>query len=149
MLDNTVKNEFIARRGLGESYREISVKLNVSEKTLKLWGGLFKDQIREAEEAGLQVAIELHNLAKSGRLQAVAIELDRLDVELGKRDLSSVPVSKLIMLKLSALELAGKIIGPEKKDDTDSRSPWDAMMSFLSAERAQDSDDKELDCLPL
>jgi hypothetical protein len=149
MLGNEIKNEFIARRGLGESYRMISVKLNVSEKTLKRWGGQFASQIREAEEAGLKVAMDLHNLAKSGRLQAVAIELERLDVELGKRDLSAIPVSRLIMLKLSALELAGKIIGPELKESTDSRSPWDAMMAFLSSERSVDSDDKELDCLPL
>lgn len=146
MLGNEIKNEFIARRGLGESYRMISVKLNVSEKTLKRWGGQFADEIRDAELAGLKVAMDLHNLAKSGRLQAVAIELDRLDVELGKRNLSAVPVSKLMMLKLSALELAGKIIGTaEGKENTDSRSPWDAMMEFLSAERLADIDDKEIE----
>jgi len=143
MKSNEIKNEFIARRGLGESYRAISVKLSVSEKTLKVWGGKFADKIREAEEAGLLVAIDLHNLAKSGRLQKVAVELDRIDTELDKRNLSAVPVSKLVMLKLDCIELIGKIIGPYGKENTDSRSPWEAMMAFMSAERLSDNDDKE------
>jgi len=143
MKSNEIKNEFIARRGLGESYRAISVKLNVSEKTLKIWGGKFADKIRQVEDDGLRVAVDLHNLAKSGRLQKVAAELDRIDTELEKRDLSAVPVSKLIMLKLSALELVGKIIGPEGKEITDSRSPWDAMVAFMSAGRLADDDDEE------
>ena len=145
MKSNEIKNEFIARRGLGESYKTISIKLSVSEKTLKQWGGKFADKIRQAQDDGLRVAIDLHNLAKSGRLQKVAMELDRIDAELDKRDLSSVPASKLVMMKFSGIELIGKIIGPEGKADVDSRSPWDAMMAFMSAERLPDGDDKESD----
>ena len=133
MKSNEIKNEFIARRGLGESYKTISMKLSVSEKTLKRWGGIFGDKIREAQDHGLGVAIDLHNLAKSGRLQKVAEELERIDTELGKRDLSAVPVSKLVMLKFAGIDLAGKIIGIEGQGIPDSRSPWDTMMSFLQA----------------
>jgi hypothetical protein len=143
---NDVKNEFIARRGLGESYHTISVKLGVSEKTLKLWGGKYVDQIRAAKDKGLDVAIDLHNLARSGRLQAVGEEIFRIDAELLKRDLSSIPTSKLIMLKFAGLELAGKIIGPSdgKKEDN-SLSPWEVMTKFLSQELCPDDDDGELE----
>jgi len=143
---NDVKNEFIARRGLGESYRAISIVLGVSEKTLKRWGWIFADQIRDAKSRGLEVAIELHNLGRVGRIQAIAKEIEMIDIEMGKRDLSSIPTSKLIMLKFAGLELAGKIIGPNdgKKEDN-LLSPWEVMTKFLSQELCPDDDDGELE----
>ena len=102
--------EFIKLRGLGESFQSIGDKIGISKQTLIVWSRKFNTELAEAKLRVLDNVIEEYDLAKSGRLKIVAKELSRLDAELSKRDLASISTSKLLQLKLKALDVVGKIL---------------------------------------
>ena len=133
MLSKEIVDQFILRRGMGLSYREISIEINVSEKTLKQWGKKYADKIAQAENKGLAVAIEAYNMAKADRLRALAKSLESIDKEIEKRDLSSVPVSRLIHLKMAGLKLGGDIIGGSDQKHTDSLQQYTDIWTRLTS----------------
>jgi len=126
------RQEFIKLRGMGESYDKVAEQIGVSKPTLISWSRLYAPELSEAKLKVLDNVIEEFDLAKSGRLKIVAKELARLDAELGKRDLASIPTSKLIQIKLRALEVVGDILD-SKKIEIDGnmniqKDPWELIM---------------------
>jgi hypothetical protein len=102
--------EFIRLRGMGESFDSIATSIGISKQTLLQWSKKYAFELREAKLKVLDNVIEEYDLAKAGRLKIIAKELSRLDVELSKRDLASIPTSKLMQIKLKALEVVGGIL---------------------------------------
>ena len=135
MHNTTKRQEFLRLRSLGESFDKISAKIGISKPTLLKWSNDFAYELSQAKLKILDNIIEEYNVGKSGRLRIIAEEITRLDVELNKRDLASIPTSKLLQIKLKALEVAGNILdvkrielgGSVEIEDTMSR--WERIMS--------------------
>lgn len=108
------KQEFIKLRGFGESFDSISGKIGISKQTLLVWSKKYSQELSEVKLKVLDNVIEEYDLAKAGRLKIIARELHRLDVELTKRDLASIPTSKLLQIKLKALEVVGGILDAKR-----------------------------------
>jgi hypothetical protein len=108
------RSEFIRLRGLGESFDKIADKIGISKQTLLSWSKVYSHELSEIKGKVLDNIIEEYDIAKSGRLKIIVKDLTRIDVELSKRDLASIPTSKLIQIKLKALEVAGNILDAKR-----------------------------------
>jgi hypothetical protein len=95
---------------MGETFESISKEIGISKQTLLAWSRKFSIEIAGAKSRVLDNVIEEYDIAKSGRLKIVAKDMLRIDAELSKRDLASIPTSKLMQIKLKALEVAGDIL---------------------------------------
>lgn len=102
--------EFIRLRGLGESFDKIADKIGVSKQTLLSWSKFYSEELSQIKSKVLKNVVEEYGIAKAGRLKIIAQDMLRLDTELNKRDFASIPTSKLIQIKLKALEVAGNIL---------------------------------------
>jgi orotate phosphoribosyltransferase-like protein len=98
------KLQFIELRAKGMSYDAIAKELNISKHTLLDWSRECSREISNARSIMLDELIEQFALSKKGRIEAFGKRLQTILSELDKRDLSAVPVEKLMGLALQYSE---------------------------------------------
>jgi transposase len=119
MKDVSVKKEFIRLRAEGHSLAEISQRLNTSKPILLKWHEEFEKEINNSRFEIFESLIEEHKLAKEHRVKAFGKLLQKLLIELDKRDFSSLSTKELWQLVLSLeTKYATEIKEIEYKTDT-------------------------------
>ncbi len=103
-----VKQEFIGLRAKGHSIRHIAEELNRSPQTILNWDGEFNAEIAHLKAVELESLYEQYQLTKKHRLKKISTQLDAIEAELSKRDLSKVSTERLMELNLRYLERADK-----------------------------------------
>jgi hypothetical protein len=132
-----LKIKFVELRAAGLSLAKIAKKLHLAKSTLANW-----NKELEAEIAGLR-AMELESLQeqywllKEGRLHLLGGLLERLRAEAEGRDLSGLPVDKL-------LELLLKVYGELKEEYVEARPLDSREMEELRDETGTKMDGEEI-----
>jgi hypothetical protein len=95
-----LKADFVQLRAKGLPYVRIAERLGVAKSTLANWNAELEAQIASARAMELEALQEEFFLLKEGRIRLLGEQLQRLRSELADRDLSSVPIDKLMELLL-------------------------------------------------
>jgi len=91
-----LKIEFIEMRAKGHSLRTIAKKLRVAPQTLVNWGGELEGEIASLKAIEFEKIYEQFYLFKEDRLKKLGGQLQKIRIELKKRDLSDIPTDKLL-----------------------------------------------------
>lgn len=94
--------EFIRLRIEGKSFAAIAERLNVNKTTLIEWNKevLVRDAIEDGRVIFYNDLIKTLQVDRRTRIEAVSKLSKRINEELEKRDLKSIPTEKLVMLAI-------------------------------------------------
>lgn len=112
MLSIQTKEQFIELRSQGLSYEKIAQVLSVSKQTLINWSKENRYELANLKKLHKEALLEKLELTEKARLERLGKMLQRIQEELSKRDLSTIPTEKLSELFLKYLEYNQKIDGP-------------------------------------
>lgn len=103
MKDSQTKERFVELRAQGKSFAAIAEELDVSKPTLIDWSHDMQLEIANLQAMNDEALRERYRLTKKHRLQRLAMQLEVIEHEIAKRDLSDLPTDKLynILLKLA------------------------------------------------
>jgi transposase len=95
-----VKARFIELRAKGNSFDKIAGELGLAKKTLVTWSKEYRAEIEAAKALELEALLEKHFLLKEQQIEQFGRIVRDLDQEIAKRNLSELPTSKLLELRL-------------------------------------------------
>lgn len=124
MKDNDTKLEFLALRAKGFSYARISEKLEVSKPTLIDWARQFRDDITNLRTIELEALQDQFYATRERRIKLLGEQLEKIEAELAKRDLSPLPTDKLIDLKM-------RLVDNLKKEETQTRFEMSGVFDLM------------------
>ncbi len=104
MKDQDTKNKFVELRAKNWSFDRISKEINVSKPVLINWSQELSLEVANAKSLELDLLQEKFSLSVQHRLKLHGKMLEKLTVEMEKRDFADLETSKLIetTLKISA-----------------------------------------------
>lgn len=109
------KNRFIDLRARGYSYSKIAEELRVSKATLTLWDKDLKEEIKKLRALQLDELYTKYSMLKEARITKLGDTLERVEQELGRRNLSAVSTDKLLDYKMRFMkELREEYIDPQE-----------------------------------
>jgi transposase-like protein len=94
------QERLVELRAAGYSYASIAETLGVSKPTLIAWSRTLEQEIHNARALRLDALFEQFAVAKEKRIEAFGKVLQRILMELDKRDLSAVKTEALLTLAL-------------------------------------------------
>jgi DNA-binding XRE family transcriptional regulator len=103
------KMRFVELRGEGKSYQKIAEELEVSKQTLINWGNEMSMEIANLRSAKIEALIEQNRVSKIARLELLCQFFEKAKEELCKRDLSSIPSDRLLMMLLRVDEVIREV----------------------------------------
>ncbi len=89
---------FVELRAQGWSYTRIAKELEVSRRTLIAWSRKHFREIGNLRNLELEAVSERCHLTREDCLEQLSADMKRVREEVAKRELSEVPVARLIML---------------------------------------------------
>jgi|ERR1041385_638420 transcriptional regulator with XRE-family HTH domain len=95
MKDQETIQQFIELRSQGLSFARIAEKLGVAKSTLILWSQKHQYLIQNLRAIEWEDFVDRTLASKQERLQSLCEQLRRLDAELARRDLASLPTHRL------------------------------------------------------
>jgi transposase-like protein len=95
MKDQETIQKFIELRSKGVSFARIAEQLGVAKSTLILWSREHQHLIQNLRAIEWEDFVDRTLASKQERLKALSEQLRRLDSELARRDLASVPTNQL------------------------------------------------------
>lgn len=95
MKDQETLQQFIELRAKNVSFAHIAEKLGVAKSTLINWSREQQHLIQNLRAIEWEDFVDRTLASKEKRLKAVSEQLARLEAELAKRDLTSVPTASL------------------------------------------------------
>ena len=95
MKDQETIQKFIELRAQGMSFARIARQLDVAKSTLVNWSKEHQHLIQNLRAIEWEDFVDRTLASKQERLKTVSEQLRRLDTELAKRDLASVPTARL------------------------------------------------------
>ena len=98
MHDVQVQQRFVQLRSQGWSFARIATELNVSKQTLITWSRKFQFEIQNARTIELEALQDQLISTRELRARKLAEQLQEVEAELAKRDLSEVPTGRLYSL---------------------------------------------------
>jgi len=98
MKDQDTVQRFIELRSRGLSFGRIAEQLGVAKSTLILWSREHQHLIQNLRTIEWEEFVDKTLASKQERFQALSDHLRRLDAELARRDLSSIPTPRLLTL---------------------------------------------------
>lgn len=128
MKDLETKDRFVELRASGRSFASISKEIGVAKSTLISWSREMQNSIANLRQLHLDAVREKHRLGIERRMEIFGNQMNAVEDEIAKRDLSELPTSRLydILIKLSK-EVQGVELPVEL---TAKSSPMDA--DFIS-----------------
>ena len=112
MYPLTQKEQFIEMRAAGKSYSAIAEALHIAKGTCVAWQREFTKEIDEAKQERLNELYDKFHMGREARIQNLGKTLDAIDSAIAEADLSEVPLSRLLDLKLKyAAALKEEYIG--------------------------------------
>lgn len=100
MKESVTKERFVELRAAGHSYTKISEELRVTKQTLINWSKELNKEISNLSAIEREAIFQKHFVAKERRIEAFGKQLEKILIELEKRDPSSIPTEKLLTLAL-------------------------------------------------
>lgn len=100
MKSTTKQREFIRLKAEGKSNAQIARLLHISESTASRYTKLLGDKISNYKAEQLQELYDAYYMTRAARIQRLGETLNQVDQAISTSDLSSVPVEKLLDLKL-------------------------------------------------
>ena len=98
MKDQETIERFIQLRAQGWSFARISAELNVSKPTLIQWSRKHQFEIQNLRAIETEALAESCLSSRQQRWEQTSQHLRRVEEELAKRNLDTVPTSRLLML---------------------------------------------------
>ena len=95
-----LKEQFVQLRAKGLSYEKITKEINVSKPTMIGWSREFKNEIYAAEYARAIDLMERCYLTRASALEKSAIELERVENAIVKKDLCSEKLPTLLSMRI-------------------------------------------------
>lgn len=99
------KEKFIERRAKEVPYEHIAKELGVSKPTLIKWGKELQIEVSNRRALELELLQEKYYVSKRKRIEFYGEQLNGLNKELEKRDLSEIPTDKLIELQMKTISI--------------------------------------------
>jgi transposase len=93
------KEQFIQLRAKGKSFDKIAAEMNVSKPTLIEWQRQFRAEISNMQFIEYQSLIEQFQHSKKQVIERLCKEIERINQEIEKRDLSELTIKDLYSLK--------------------------------------------------
>lgn len=113
------KHRFVVMRAKGYSYARIGRELGVSKGTVTAWNAELEAEVARARAMELEALQEEFFLLKEGRIRLIGEQLKAIQAEIGRRDLSTVNIDKLLDLQLRYFEqLKGEYVETGQRTKT-------------------------------
>ncbi len=113
------KHRFVVMRAKGYSYARIGRELGVSKGTLTAWNAEMETEVARMRAMELEALQEEFFLLKEGRIRLIGEQLKAIQGEIGRRDLSTVNIDKLLDLQLRYFEqLKGEYVETGQRTKT-------------------------------
>jgi hypothetical protein len=125
MTDQENLARFIMMRSQGWSFNRITVELGVSKPTLIKWSRQHQFEIQNLRVTETEALAEKLFKPLHQRWEAMARDLARVEEELAKRNLDTVPTARLFGLVTSLRGKIGREIGETKFSETNTNIPQD------------------------
>jgi orotate phosphoribosyltransferase-like protein len=107
-ITNKQKEQFVELRADGMSFDSISKQLSISKPTLIKLNSELDKEISNAEYLKIEALVEMHKLSKNAKIVSFLKQLEKINAEIEKRDLSKVSFKDLLIAKKS-LEINLKV----------------------------------------
>jgi transposase len=105
MEDKTDKQrDFIELRAKGNSFDRIAKKIGVSKGTLIDWSKQLSIDLGNQISLEADATLEKYQISKIHQLELYGIQLNKIRMELEKRDLSDIATPKLVEMQLKLME---------------------------------------------
>lgn len=101
MNDLQIQRQFIELRSQGWSFSRIAAELNVSKPTLIAWSRKFQYEIQNLRAIELEALTEKWMRSREQRIDSLGEQLQKIEAELGKREVSSMPTGLLFSVAAS------------------------------------------------
>lgn len=102
MKDPATKEQFVELRAQGVSFAVIAERLGVAKSTLIAWSKEAENEIGNLRQIYAEALREKYRMGAERRVELFAKQLDAVEGELAKRDMTTVPTERLfdMLLKL-------------------------------------------------
>ncbi|MFH1089299.1 MAG: hypothetical protein V1716_02655 [Candidatus Uhrbacteria bacterium] len=100
MLEPEIKERFVELRSQGMSFSTIAERLCVAKSTLIDWSKEFQEDIKNFRQIHLEAMREKYRVGFERRIELFGQQLQTIETELSKRDLTQLPTERLIDLLL-------------------------------------------------
>jgi hypothetical protein len=101
MIDNQTKERFIALRAIGWSFARISSELNISKPTLINLSRKLQFEIQNARAVEMEELAQQYLSTREERIKLLGRQLKTVEEELAKRDIATLPTTRLFSLAAS------------------------------------------------
>jgi hypothetical protein len=101
MIDNQTKERFIALRAIGWSFARISSELNISKPTLINLSRKLQFEIQNARAVEMEELAQRYLSTREERIKLLGQQLKKVEGELAKRDIATLPTARLFSLAAS------------------------------------------------
>ena len=91
-------------RAKGKSFSSIAQELKVSKQTLINWSRDLKGEIENLESIEVEALREKYSLTTQKRLEFLGESLNKIKNELESRDLSEIPIDRLLTMYFNCLK---------------------------------------------
>jgi transposase len=98
MNDLETQQQFVFLRSQGRSFARIAEELKVSKPTLIKWSRKFQFEIQNLRAIELEALKEKWLATREARVNALGEQLHKIEQEIAKRDIATVPTSRLYSL---------------------------------------------------
>jgi transposase-like protein len=100
--DPALKDQFVELRAQGMSFAAIAERLDVAKSTLITWSKEAENDIGNLRQIYAEALREKYRMGAERRVELFAKQLDAVEGELAKRDMTTVPTERLfdMLLKL-------------------------------------------------
>ena len=120
MKDRETQLAFIRARAQGKSYSTISKELGIAKATCTSWEQSFKEDIAELKREQLEELYTSYNMGMEARIRSLGDIIAGLDTAIAGKSLDSLPVDKLLELRLKYWrDLRAEYIEPADTDTDD------------------------------
>ena len=139
MKDVETRQRFVELRAQGKSLRAAADELGVGKQTLVRWEREHREQIENLKAIELEALTERYRLTVRAQVERYGAFLEQVTEELRKRDLTTVPTSKLfdIMVKLES-RVEAMCPAPTLRDDEEI-AEQQALRGLVAARRRRQS----------
>ena len=101
MYDNNTVQRFIELRASGCTYARLLTELNVSKPTLIAWSRKYQFQIQNLKAIEMETLAEKWLAATADRVNRLGEQLQKVEGEIARRDVSALGTSQLFSLARS------------------------------------------------
>lgn len=104
VADIDQKERFIQMRAKDIPYERIAEEIGVSKPTLIKWAKEHEMDISNRRAFELEALQERYYVSRRKRIELWGEQLERLDAEYNKRDLSEIPTEKIFEMRMKTIE---------------------------------------------